>query len=66
METDNRTGALTYSRYKALVLLVVWRGFRNNELLRLHVDYIKVTLCKGLTIFLTRSKADRNRVEADL
>ena len=62
LAAGDRAGVLTHSRNKALVLLGFWRGFRSDELRRLQVEHIEVTLGQGMTIFLPRSKTDRQRV----
>jgi len=49
-------------RDKALLLMGFWRGFRSEELCRLEVEFIKVEPNKGLTIFLHRSKGDRQSI----
>jgi len=49
-------------RDKALLLMGFWRGFRSEELCRLEAEFIKVEPNKGLTIFLPRSKGDRQSI----
>ncbi|WP_233177116.1 site-specific integrase [Ralstonia sp. ASV6] len=51
-----------HTRDKALVLIGFWRGFRSDELSRLQVEHITVEPGRGMTIFLPRSKTDRNHV----
>ena len=58
---DTRT-LQVHTRDKALVLIGFWRGFRSDELSRLQVEHITVEPGRGMTIFLPRSKTDRNRV----
>ena len=62
LAADDRTGVLTHSRNKALVLVGFWRGFRSDELRRLQIEHIEVSPGEGMTIFLPRSKTDRNHV----
>ncbi len=54
--------ALRHSRDKALILMGFWRGFRSEELCRLSVEYIDITANEGLTLYLPRSKGDRQSV----
>lgn len=56
---DDRGEALRYTRDKALLLLGFWRGFRGDELARLHVEHIEVTSGQGMSCFLPQSKGDR-------
>jgi len=53
------TAQRRYTRDKALVLLGFWRGFRGDELTRLHVEQIEAVPGQGMTCFLPRSKGDR-------
>lgn len=46
-------------RDQALLLLGFWKGLRSDELGRLQVEHIQVEPGSALTLFLTRSKADR-------
>jgi integrase len=62
LTAGDSAGVLTHSRNKALVLLGFWRGFRSDELRRLQIEYVEVSPGQGMTIFLPRSKTDRNRV----
>ena len=50
------------TRNKALVLIGFWRGFRSDELSRLQIEHITVEPGRGMTIFLPRTKTDRNHV----
>jgi integrase len=47
-------------RNRALILIGFWRGFRSDELSRLRVDYIKAEADKGMTIYLPRTKTNRD------
>lgn len=47
-------------RNRALVLIGFWRGFRSDELSRLNVDQIQAEAGKGMSIYLNRSKTDRD------
>lgn len=55
----NHAVLLRHLRNKALLLLGFWRGFRCDELTRLHVEYVEVVPGEGMTCFLPRTKADR-------
>ncbi|GLO25197.1 hypothetical protein B7H18_14770 [Pseudomonas putida] len=46
-------------RDSALLLLGFWRGFRGDELARLRIEHIKAEAGVGITLFLPRSKGDR-------
>jgi integrase len=46
-------------RDTALLLLGFWRGFRGDELARLRVEHIQAEAGVGITLFLPRSKGDR-------
>lgn len=46
-------------RNKALVLIGFWRGFRSDELSRLRVEHIQAVPGEGMSLFLPRSKGDR-------
>ncbi|MCP3752613.1 site-specific integrase [Pseudomonas sp. SBB6] len=50
---------LRASRDKALLLIGFWRGFRGDELARLQVEHIQAQAGVGMTLFLPRSKGDR-------
>lgn len=47
-------------RNRALVLVGFWRGFRSDELSRLRIDQIQAEAGKGMSIYLSRSKTDRD------
>lgn len=51
-----------HARNKTLVLIGFWRGFRSDELSRLQIEHITVEAGRGMTIFLPRTKTDRNHV----
>lgn len=51
-----------HARNKALVLIGFWRGFRSDALSRLKIEHITVEAGRGMTIFLPRSKTERNHV----
>ncbi|MGJ7473093.1 site-specific integrase [Pseudomonas fulva] len=46
-------------RDTALLLLGFWRGFRGDELARLRVEHIQAEAGVGITLFVPRSKGDR-------
>lgn len=48
-----------HTRDKALLLLGFWRGFRGDELTRLHVEHVDAIRGEGMTCFLPRTKGDR-------
>ncbi len=50
---------LRLSRDKALVLVGFWRGFRSDELANMEVQQVQASAGEGMTIYLTRSKTDR-------
>lgn len=56
----DRAAELRHARDRALMLLGFWRGFRSDELVRLHIEHVEVTPGEGLTCFVPRSKGDRN------
>ncbi|MFJ4143055.1 site-specific integrase [Pseudomonas sp. NPDC089734] len=49
-------------RDAALILLGFWRGFRSDELCRLHVEGIKAVAGSGISLYLPRSKGDRDNL----
>lgn len=51
--------ALRHARDRALVLLGFWRGFRADELSSLGIEFIEITPGEGMSLFLPRSKGDR-------
>jgi hypothetical protein len=51
--------AMRCERDRALMLLGFWRGFRADELTRRCIEHIDVQPGEGLTVFLPRSKTDR-------
>jgi integrase len=54
--------ALRCRRDAALILLGFWRGFRSDELCRLRVEDIKAVASSGITLFVPRSKGDRDNL----
>lgn len=58
-EIEQSPSTLRNYRDKSLLLLGFWRGFRSDELCRLSIEFIDVTPNEGLTLFLPRSKGDR-------
>lgn len=57
--TGDRAARLRHARDKALLLLGFWRGFRGDELTRLHVQFVQADPLRGLTCFLPFTKGDR-------
>lgn len=60
--TTERSMPLRALRDRALVLLGFWRGFRRDELVRLEVQHLRMIEGKGMSLFLPRSKGDRDNV----
>lgn len=52
-------------RDKAMVLIGFWRAFRSDELCRLRVENIQVHASNGMTLFLPRTKGDRQSIGRD-
>lgn len=52
--------ALRFTRNKALVLLGFWRGFRGDELTRLHVEHVEIVPYEGMICYLPQTKSDRS------
>jgi site-specific recombinase XerD len=56
-------GAVLRSRRDtALILLGFWRGFRSDELCRLQVQNVKALAGSGISLYLPRSKSDRDNL----
>ncbi|GFZ60614.1 recombinase [Pseudomonas amygdali pv. eriobotryae] len=49
-------------RDSALILLGFWRGFRSDELCRLQVQDVKAIARSGISLYLPRSKGDRDNL----
>ncbi|KPC33581.1 Cointegrate resolution protein S [Pseudomonas syringae pv. cilantro] len=49
-------------RDTALILLGFWRGFRSDELCRLQVQDVKAIAGSGISLYLPRSKGDRENI----
>lgn len=49
-------------RDTALILLGFWRGFRSDELCRLQVEDVKALAGSGISLYLSRSKGDRDNL----
>ncbi|WP_025129989.1 site-specific integrase [Pseudomonas sp. PH1b] len=49
-------------RDRALILLGFWRGFRSDELCRLQIEHVQAVAGSGISLYLPRSKADRNNL----
>ncbi|MGE8066192.1 site-specific integrase [Pseudomonas sp. NPDC089569] len=58
----DRPGLLRARRDTALILLGFWRGFRSDELCRLQIEYVQATVGAGITLYLPRSKSDRENL----
>jgi len=50
---------LRAARDQALLLIGFWRGFRADELTRLAIEHVTVEEGAGMTLYLPRSKGDR-------
>lgn len=61
-EATERPALLRPLRDRAIVLLGFWRGFRRDELVRLEVPHVRMIEGKGMSVFLPRSKGDRENV----
>jgi integrase len=59
---QDRARLLRCRRDSALILLGFWRGFRSDELCRLQVQDIKAVANSGISLYLPRSKGDRDNL----
>lgn len=60
---DEDTPALLRARRDtALILLGFWRGFRSDELCRLHVEHVQAIAGSGISVYVPRSKSDRENL----
>lgn len=57
-----RADLLRCRRDMALILLGFWRGFRSDELCRLRVENVRVQPGVGMSLYLPRSKGDRDNL----
>ncbi|WP_109511775.1 site-specific integrase [Pseudomonas ovata] len=60
LSVQDHAQMLRCRRDAALILLGFWRGFRSDELCRLQVEHIKAVAGSGITLYLPRSKSDRD------
>ncbi|RON52340.1 site-specific integrase [Pseudomonas frederiksbergensis] len=58
----DQPGLLRARRDMALILLGFWRGFRSDELCRLQIEHVKAVAQSGITLYLPRSKSDRENL----
>lgn len=58
----DRPVELRCRRDLALILLGFWRGFRSDELCRLRIEHVQALPDSGITLFLPRSKGDRDNL----
>ena len=58
----DQPGLLRARRDTALILLGFWRGFRSDELCRLQIEHVKAVAQSGITLYLPRSKTDRENL----
>ncbi|MCG7923897.1 MAG: site-specific integrase [Candidatus Thiodiazotropha taylori] len=58
-QNNQRAQVLQVLRNRAMLLMGFWRGFRSDELCRLRIEHIETVPGEGMTLFLPRSKADR-------
>ncbi|QXI25852.1 site-specific integrase [Pseudomonas vanderleydeniana] len=59
---EDRPRLLRARRDMALILLGFWRGFRSDELCRLEVGHVVAKAGAGITLYLPRSKSDRDNL----
>lgn len=59
---SDQPGLLRARRDMALILLGFWRGFRSDELCRLQIEHVKAIAQSGITLYLPRSKSDRENL----
>lgn len=60
---DEDTSALLRARRDtALILLGFWRGFRSDELCRLHIEHVQAIPGSGISVYVPRSKSDRENL----
>lgn len=59
-ETNNHRFVVRALRNRALISLGFWRGFRSDELTRLRVENIEVSVGMRLRGYLSRNKTDRH------
>lgn len=62
LAVQDHSTVLRCRRDAALILLGFWRGFRSDELCRLQVEDVKAVADSGVTLYLSRSKGDRNNL----
>lgn len=61
-DLQDTTLRFQYLRNKSFVLMGFWRGFRSDELRRLKIEDIKVSPGEGMTLFLPRTKTDKQQL----
>lgn len=61
-QAGDSAGLLRCRRDAALILLGFWRGFRSDELCRLRVEDISVRPGQDMSLYLPRSKGDRDNL----
>ena len=57
--TDSHGDVLRHTRNKSMLLLGFWRGFRGDELTRLHVEHVEIVPNEGMICFFPQTKGDR-------
>ena len=62
LQDGDRSVLLRVRRDRALLLLGFWRGFRSDELCRLQAEHIEAVPGAGMTLYLPRSKGDRDNL----
>lgn len=60
IESGDYLALMRYRRDAALLLIGFWRGFRSDELARLHVEDTQAEAGTGITFYLPYTKADRD------
>lgn len=63
-ERNDFKSVMRYRRDIALVLIGFWRGFRGDELARLHVEHTQAEAGTGITFYLPHTKGDRQHLGA--
>lgn len=66
VEKGDRKASIVHARNRALLLLGFWRGFRSDEICRLRAELVTVRPGEGMTIYLPRSKGDRQSLGREL
>lgn len=65
-DQGDRSTVMRCRRDCALILLGFWRGFRSDELCRLQIEHVRAVAGSGITLYLPRSKSDRDNLGTTL